>query len=89
MGKAIVIAAIILAVALVIAVVVVVAKRAYEAPVIRRRELARLAQRATVNEVALEEIELAADNWKDVDSVLATEIRTILREHKEGRKKIV
>lgn len=88
MGKAVVIAAIVLGVALVLTALVVVGKRLLEGPTVRRRELARSTAQLNSALRALDEVEAAGRNWHEVDSVLAGEVGRIIREHKERELKL-
>ena len=50
---------------------------------VRRRDHQYTVARLADAQRALHQVEAATDQWRDIDSVLATEIRAILREHRQ------
>jgi type II secretory pathway pseudopilin PulG len=52
---------------------------------VRRREFARMRKERDLMAKALLEIEERADLYRDIDSVLATEVRRVVRELKTDR----
>lgn len=74
MIKALVICAVILALAIVVGIIIVVVSRQLNGPA-KNRELRQLREELSRAENTLLSIRDAADTWKDVDSVLATEVR--------------
>jgi len=85
-GKALVIAAIVVGAALVIAVLVYVAHRSIQGPAARRRELTHQRRVNSELEATIRTIESEADKWSDIDSVLATAIKRELHEMKVRRQ---
>lgn len=75
MGRALIIAVVIVAAALVIAVIIYVAHRAVEGSTARVRDLKTLRQRHRAYQQAVANIRESAERWNDIDSVLATEIK--------------
>lgn len=56
---------------------------------IRRAEFGRAKAERDLALRALDKIEAAADTYRDIDSVLATEVRRIVREDREARRNLV
>lgn len=55
---------------------------------VRRREFARMKSERDLMSAALAEIEEKADLYRDIDSVLATDVRRVVRELKIDRMEI-
>lgn len=77
MGKVLVTAAIVLGVAIVITMLVYVAHRSVTGTTTRRRDLRRVQEELNVTKDAVYKMKKAADNWHEIDSVLAGEIRIL------------
>lgn len=86
MTKAIVIAAVVVAVALVVCALALLARRLWEGPGVRRRELTLAQRRLEHALAALDEVDQARENWREVDSPLAAELRHIISEHKKRER---
>lgn len=77
MGKVLVTAAIVLGVALVITMLVYVVHRSVTGATTRRRDLRRVQAQLNAARDAVDKMKKAADNWHEIDSVLAGEIRVL------------
>jgi hypothetical protein len=80
-GKTLVVVAIILAAALVVIVALLIAHRSSMGPVVRRRDLKRTREELSAAKDAIFKMKAAADNWHDIDSVLAGEVRRLHDEY--------
>jgi hypothetical protein len=84
-GKALIIAAIVIAVALVLLALIVVGKALIEGPGVRRRDLRDAQNELGQLRRTLAAIEREAETWSEVDSILASKIKDHIRSDKEGR----
>lgn len=89
MIKAIVIVGVVIAAAIVISGLAVLVRRLMEGPSVRRRDLDRTRERLQHALVTIDLVDDARENWRDVDSPLAAELRKIIREHKEWEQKLI
>jgi hypothetical protein len=87
-GRALVIAAIVIGAALVLAFIIWAGQRAIQAPQVRRRALSNVRAHLANANGTVELMLNAADNWKDVDSVLATEIRRCYQEYRKKKEEL-
>jgi hypothetical protein len=55
---------------------------------VRRSDFNRMREERDLAWKALQEIEEKADHYRDLDSVLATDVRTILRTHNTNRMEL-
>jgi len=87
-GRTLIILAAIVAAALIVAVIVYVAHRGTQTPVVRRRELRRVRAELHATRDALYDARNAAQNWHEVDSVLAGEISRIMLDYEKTRERL-
>lgn len=88
MGKALVIAAIVVGAALVLALIVYVVHNRTQRASVRRRDYRQAQQVAYHAQVALRHIEAATDTWRDLESPLAMKIRTLIQEFREKKEEL-
>jgi len=87
LGKALVIAALVIGVALVVAVFVWAVNRGIHGPTVRRRQLQDARDRVRHAEATLDALESEAGTWQDVESVLATQVRQRVQDHRNYVRK--
>lgn len=88
MGKALIVVAVILVAAVVVIIVVTLMYRLTSGQAVRRRELRRVNQELTYVRKALDDVTDAANNWREIDSPLASEVKQIIRELNEKERKL-
>lgn len=81
MGRAILVMGIVICGTAVLIALIVVGYRLVKGPGVRRARLNEVQWRERVARDAILEIHAAADEWHDVDSVLATEVRRVVKRY--------
>lgn len=75
MGKAILVAVVVVCAAALLVTLIVVGYRLAKGPGVRRRDLARARDRYRLAEATLDDVSASVGKWSDIESVLATELR--------------